>query len=180
MRSVRTPIGWPVSAEMSRVLSPVAGDDAAGTGAKSDGRAPGEKPAGGSSRGLAFTVVAPLRTVSAANVREHWAVRARRVREERRVVTLALLSQAPRSRLTPTARAQMVAQGCVVTLTRLAGPRGRMLDDDNLRGCLKATRDAVAKWLGVDDADHRVRWEYEQRTGAFDWQVLIDVREVFA
>jgi len=33
---------------------------------------------------------------------------------------------------------------------------------DNLRGALKAVRDQVATWLGVDDADPRVTWEYGQ------------------
>jgi hypothetical protein len=40
--------------------------------------------------------------------------------------------------------------------------RKRLLDDDNLVGSLKPIRDAVAKWLGVDDGDKRVRWECGQ------------------
>jgi hypothetical protein len=52
---------------------------------------------------------------------------------------------------------------CVVTLTRIAP---RALDDDNLRGALKATRDEVAAWLLVDDRDPRVTWTYAERRGA--------------
>lgn len=48
-----------------------------------------------------------------------------------------------------------------VTLTRLAPSSG--LDDDNLRGALKAVRDGVADALRIDDRDPRVTWEYEQR-----------------
>jgi hypothetical protein len=47
----------------------------------------------------------------------------------------------------------------VVTLTRIAP---RRLDSDNLQGGCKAARDEVAAWLGVDDADPRVEWRYEQ------------------
>lgn len=38
----------------------------------------------------------------------------------------------------------------------------RELDSDNLQSSLKALRDAVAEWLGVDDRDKRVTWEYGQ------------------
>lgn len=50
---------------------------------------------------------------------------------------------------------------CVVTLTHV----GPAMDGDNLQRAFKALRDAVAAWLGVDDADPRVRWEYDQRPG---------------
>jgi hypothetical protein len=37
------------------------------------------------------------------------------------------------------------------------------LDDDGLRSATKAIRDAVAKWIGVDDGDvERVGWDYHQ------------------
>jgi hypothetical protein len=38
----------------------------------------------------------------------------------------------------------------------------RQLDDDNLVGSLKPLRDAVAKTLGLDDADRRIHWQCEQ------------------
>ena len=50
----------------------------------------------------------------------------------------------------------------VVTLTRLGG---RQLDeDDNLPRSLKAVKDVVAEWLGVQDTgrDPRVRWKFRQ------------------
>jgi hypothetical protein len=50
----------------------------------------------------------------------------------------------------------------VVKLTRIGQKR---LDDDNLRPALKAVRDCVAAWLGVDDANPLIRWEYGQRAG---------------
>jgi hypothetical protein len=36
-------------------------------------------------------------------------------------------------------------------------------DGDNLAASLKAFRDSVAGFLGVDDGDSRVRWAYTQR-----------------
>jgi hypothetical protein len=46
-----------------------------------------------------------------------------------------------------------------VTFTRISPG---YLDDDNLRGAFKAYRDGVADWLGVDDRDARVSWDYLQ------------------
>ena len=55
----------------------------------------------------------------------------------------------------------------VVTLTRLGG---KPLDeDDNLPRALKAVKDVVALWLGVEDTgrDDRVMWRYRQLP---DWR----------
>jgi hypothetical protein len=62
---------------------------------------------------------------------------------------------------------------CVVTLTRLGV---REMDGDGLRTSLKYVRDTLAKWLGVDDADPRVKWVYRQRA-AWRAGVLVEVRE---
>ncbi len=97
---------------------------------------------------LEFTV--PLKTVSGSNVREHWAVRAKRVKAERRKVW----AKWPRP-----ARLPILLR---VTMTRLGG---RELDDDNLRAALKGVRDQVAAQLGVDDRTPLVHWDYEQRPG---------------
>jgi len=61
----------------------------------------------------------------------------------------------------------------VVTLTRIAPSNG--LDDDNLAGALKACRDEIAEWIGVNDRDRKtVRYEYEQERGP--WGVRIEWR----
>ncbi len=49
------------------------------------------------------------------------------------------------------------------TLTRIAPA---LLDDDNLRPALKAVRDEVAAWIGVDDRDPLIAWGYEQHKAA--------------
>lgn len=46
-----------------------------------------------------------------------------------------------------------------VTLTRLGS---KSLDGDNLQRAMKAVRDVVAEWLGVDDADKGIKWRYQQ------------------
>jgi len=101
------------------------------------------------------TVRLPVRLASAANLREHWAAKARRVKHERAAFSLAV-----RAKVSARLCADVRALGGVVLLTRVAP---RRLDDDNLRGAFKAARDAVAAVLGVDDGDPRVRWAYDQR-----------------
>lgn len=96
---------------------------------------------------IAFTV--PIRTKSAANLREHHMARHRRVKSER---------GATGRRWPGWAFGPLL----VVRLTRLS--RGR-LDDDNLRGALKGVRDEVAAKLRLDDASPLVRWEYHQVKG---------------
>lgn len=90
----------------------------------------------------------PIATVSESNRRDHWRVKAKRVRLQRRTAAMLV----PGCQLP-----------CVVTLTRISP---RLLDDDNLRPALKAVRDGVADRLGVDDRDPRVEWRYAQRKGA--------------
>jgi hypothetical protein len=100
----------------------------------------------GSSR-IEFLV--PIRTGRGLNDREHRLARSRRIERERNAVLLCW----PRI---------PVPVPCEVLLTRYARRRGRLLDDDNLQGALKAIRDEVARLLGVDDADPRVSWAYAQ------------------
>lgn len=100
----------------------------------------------------------PIRTVPGMNAREHWRARSRRVKTERTAIAWALTGQT---------KPQLP---CVVTLTRVAPSNG--LDDDNLAGALKAVRDQVAEWLGVDDKRRDVvRYTYEQRRGPWGVEV---------
>lgn len=62
----------------------------------------------------------------------------------------------------------------VVKLSRII-QRGQPLDDDNLRSALKAIRDAVAAYLGVDDGSPEVRYEYSQSPPVFTtWGVHVE------
>jgi hypothetical protein len=116
-------------------------------------------------------VVVPIRTISASNVREHWAVRAKRVNKER---FAALCMMQGTAKAEDVNRIALLSRFPVIRLTRVTGPRGRTLDDDNLRGCLKAIRDGVADSLSINDNDPRVSWYYAQRKGAV-WVVEVEV-----
>lgn len=101
----------------------------------------------------------PLHTESTnAKLRVHWRTLRAKAKRERGVVALVLRSAGLRE-LAPAERA-------VVTLVRTQVPRSRGLDDDNLRGALKAVRDEVAKALGVDDKEPRVTWRYAETRGS--------------
>ena len=94
----------------------------------------------------------PLRVVSESNSHDHWWGRRNRSKRARRMVHLLW----PR-------HVSLPEFPLVVTLTRVAP---RELDDDNIRGALKACRDQVAEELGLpSDRDPRVRWEYGQEKG---------------
>jgi hypothetical protein len=113
-------------------------------------------------RGMTAPISFPLRTVAGLNAREHWRARARRVKAEREAAAWALHG------------ASRPPLPLLVRLWRIAPSNG--LDDDNLAGALKAVRDEVAVFLGVDDRDRRaVRYVYEQRRGARgEWAVGIE------
>jgi hypothetical protein len=167
---MRKPVGTALP-HLSRVLFAFARCDAARPATQGHVGAPAAQLAGRTVGGLALSVVVPIRTISAANAREHWAVKAKRVRAERQTTAWAL-AQAGR---TPAQRAELVTRCPVVRLTRLMGPRGRELDDDNLCSALKGLRDEVALWLGADDADKRIAWVYAEQQRADDWGVRVEV-----
>jgi hypothetical protein len=101
------------------------------------------------------TVYALVRTVSELNARGHWAKRERRKHDQATGVAIAFTPVLPLVRLIP--------PPYLVTMTRLGG---RMLDDDNLAGALKAVQDSVARILDVDDGDRdAVRWVRGQLVG---------------
>lgn len=57
-----------------------------------------------------------------------------------------------------------------VIMTRLGG---KEVDDDNLSGCFKWIRDAIADILGVDDKSPMVKWACLQRPGGGEVGVKI-------
>ena len=108
---------------------------------------------------MAVILIPGLRLGRGKNDREHHMTRARRVKRERAAVGWALRTAA------------RPALPCTVTMTRISPSAG--LDDDNLVGSLKAVRDAVADWLGVDDRDSlTVRYLCAQERGA--WGVRVE------
>jgi len=95
-----------------------------------------------------------MKIVSVANMRLHWAAKAKLTRDQR-----------TRTRMSLAAVAQSFGVEVLpvtVVLTRIAP---RRLDGDNLQSGFKAVRDGVADWLGVDDGSSLIDWQYAQRSG---------------
>jgi hypothetical protein len=108
-----------------------------------------------------ITVHIPLRTGRGLNNREHHFKRYSRERKEKFAIGIFLnRHQRPRPPVT-------------FILTRVSP--GQPMDDDNVSGALKAVRDAVAEWIGVDDGDARVQYAYAREQG--EWGVRIEWRE---
>lgn len=101
----------------------------------------------------------PFRIASVANLREHWAAKATRVKRQRESTALMCRVELHRRNLgAPSAGFDRL----VVRLVRVAPLE---LDDDNLSSALKACRDGVADALGVNDRDPRVTWLVDQEKG---------------
>ena len=97
----------------------------------------------------------PIRTVSEANRRDHWAVKAKRVK-------------AQRGSAYGFTRFHVVGNltgndTLDIHLVRLSY---KTLDTDNLSSALKAIRDGIADALHMDDGDPRLTWTYGQQKAA--------------
>lgn len=106
---------------------------------------------------------------SVKNLREHWAVKHRRTRAQRRLVQTVLNAMVKRGWIT-------ASQCLTVTLIRQAP---RALDSDNLERALSAARDGTADWLarpGHDRDSALTAWCYQQRKGPEALIVHIDLR----
>jgi hypothetical protein len=108
-------------------------------------------------KGEGWTVEIPLHVKSEQHASRNWGAKHGRTTKEKDMVSWALFGRERQLGKKPPIP-------CVVTMTRIAPG---LLDTDNLAYAFKATRDAVAKWLGVKDGptDTRVRWVYDQRRG---------------
>lgn len=91
----------------------------------------------------------PMHTVSEANQREHWARKAERVAEQRGTIRLVCRTHFGAPPALPV----------VVCLTRVSPGT---LDDDNLRASCKAVRDGIADYLGTNDRNPGIDWQYGQ------------------
>lgn len=106
-----------------------------------------------------------VKVVSVANLRMHWAVKARLAKSQRAAAKKALeaVARSPGVGGLP----------LTIVVTRVAP---RRLDGDNLQSGLKAVRDGVADWLGIDDGDRRLDWQYAQRAaGPKQYWVEVEV-----
>ena len=114
-----------------------------------------------------ITFEVPIRIESEANQRVHWSKRWRRFRDQRIILRNGW------NRATNHA-GKLNASSYVVTLTRIGH---KLLDDDNLAGGLKGVQDEIAKILGIDDGDARIKWVRKQRKGTeYSCVVKIEAR----
>lgn len=103
-----------------------------------------------------LTGLIPLKVISAANKREHWAIKHKRDRLQKNTVAMYLNSYK-----------DLITLPCVVKLTRVAP---RKLDGDNLQYAFKGIRDAVCSIIkpglaaGRADDDERIQIEYMQHS----------------
>ena len=121
---------------------------------------------------MTVEVFVPLRTRSQPRGPSHWSKRAAQVRDARALVWHYLRSYAAPE------------LPCIVTMIRVAPCA---LDNDNLRGSLKAARDEVAIWLGLpqsskgqaNDRDPRCHWRYQQgKRGVREYGVIVRAEHV--
>lgn len=103
----------------------------------------------------------PIRTVSEANWRGHWAEQHKRKKTHRSSAAYAAFV---------VLSGHEIPQKLTVKLTRV-GPRE--MDGDNLQSALKACRDGIADAIGIDDGSKRITWQYEQRKGSYNVEVEI-------
>lgn len=103
-----------------------------------------------------------MQVPSCANLSEHWRAKARRVKAQRQVTSVAFRDFAVRQQVLALV-AHLTRGGLLtVTLTRVSP---RALDSDNLASSMKGPRDQIAEELGVDDGPKGpVTWLYSQAT----------------
>lgn len=105
----------------------------------------------------------PIRTISEANNREHWAAKAKRTKSQRlmsRLITISALS-----------RHKELWHPMTITLVRHGK---RKMDSDNLARSFKAVRDGIAEAIGIDDGDDRINWQYRQEK-AKGYTVIVEI-----
>jgi hypothetical protein len=101
-------------------------------------------------------LLVPVHTRSEANRSRHeaWFTTKKHVDSQHLLVSSALRSRTLRCPYTPP---------LLVTLTRISFGH---IDSDNVWGALKHVRDAVAKWLGIDDRrDDLVEYQCKRERG---------------
>lgn len=89
-----------------------------------------------------------IKTVSEANQREHWAAKHKRKKQQQKDFTFLWRTYRPK-----------VTLPAVIKFTRFSS---HSLDADAVSGAFKHVQDALAREIGVDDADSRIKWLYAQ------------------
>ena len=104
---------------------------------------------------------APTKTINPLNIREHWRVRAKRVKRERTHTAMMLMGR------------KLPPLPVDIHMVRLSPGT---LDDDAVPGAFKGIRDEIAAWFNLDDRDKRLRFTYGQAKGKLGVQITIGER----
>lgn len=122
---------------------------------------------------VTLTVTVALRLGLGQNAREHFRVRARRVKREREAVFAALYAEfGPAGQRFVREFAEARRSPLTVVLTRIGG---RGVDPTvNLPASLKAVEDHVSEWCGIDDGSPLWRCSCRQEPGPA-WGVRIEI-----
>lgn len=113
-----------------------------------------------------------IKTVSEANVSEHWTTRRKRITSQHKIIWHEL------HRILPSGK---ISLPCKITLTRYAS---KEMDDDNLPTSMKYIKDAVANFIkpglapGQADGDRRMTWQYNQVIAKKPYGVRIEIEEL--
>jgi Holliday junction resolvase RusA-like endonuclease len=95
-----------------------------------------------------------IKTVSEANNRDHWRVKAKRAKSQRQMarigLSMSLLFQLK------------YELPLAISFTRISK---KPLDSDNLQSAMKAIRDGVADALEINDGSELITWNYRQEVG---------------
>lgn len=122
-----------------------------------------------------WPLMLPVKVISEANRREHWAVAHRRRQGQRGAVAAFMARYVGDIRRM--AGAATPDAPLVVTLWAMTPQHQRPMDSDNLVRSLKAVRDEIAVVAGLDDGDQRVRWEYHEGScGGKEYWVMVSMR----
>ena len=113
----------------------------------------------------------PVKLVSSANLREHYRVRAARVKEERMMVAEAFSDEKAQQ----FASAWHGANGVQFTIHMIrVAPRPIKDTFENLPIAFKGIKDEIAKQLGIDDGDEAAaQWSCGQSKGAYGLDISI-------
>lgn len=115
-----------------------------------------------------------VKTISEANVSEHWTRRHQRSKLQKRQI---------KAYLEAFHHGQQVKLPCKVRITRVGKKR---MDSDNLAISMKYIRDALAEWIvdregqlatGKADETDKLTWIYDQEIGK-NYEVKIQIEEI--
>lgn len=117
-----------------------------------------------------YRVTLPVYLPSVANLREHWAAKAKRTKNQRLDGNYVVWVSIP-------SKSERMGNSWKITLTRI-GPKP--LDThENLPISFKAMVDGIAETLGCDDdSDSRLEWVYrqERRGNLYGVEILLEPR----